>query len=163
VPFPADPAVFARAAAVGREVRALEAFQRAPAPAFRTREFCKLVGEPDATTAVAEITYSDGTLSAWRHGNAAVPAFTGLPLAVWNFSVSGYRVLPRWIDGRKGLPVTLELLRELRDVAARIHELIHWFAQADLVLQDTLAHTVTRAGLGFPAPAHDDEATDGDD
>ncbi|WP_295638755.1 type ISP restriction/modification enzyme, partial [Novosphingobium sp.] len=47
VPFPADPAVFARAAAVGREVRALEAFQRAPAPAFRTREFCKLVGEPD--------------------------------------------------------------------------------------------------------------------
>lgn len=26
------------------------------------------------------------------------------PDAVWRFAVSGYRVLPRWIEGRKGLP-----------------------------------------------------------
>lgn len=68
-------------------------------------------------------------------------------------------MLPRWIDGRKGLPVTLALMRELRDVAARIHELLHWFAQADLVLEDTLADTITREGLGF-APAAQDEAGD---
>ena len=81
---------------------------------------------------------------------------------MWSFSVSGYRVLPRWIDGRKGLPFTDALKTELRDVAARIHELIHWFAKADLVLAATLVETVTRAALGFPAPEQD-EVDEGDD
>ena len=64
-------------------------------------------------------------------------------------SVVPYRVLPRWIDGRKGLPFSDALKNELRDVAARIHELIHWFAKAESCLgghsgQNRLAH---RAGL----------------
>lgn len=151
IPFPADPAVFAEAARVGREIRGLEAFQREPAEAFRPRDFCRIVGQPDDTTQVAAANFADGQLSIWSHGDAAVPGFTGLPQAVWDFSVSGYRVLPRWIDGRKELPVTLALMRELRDVAARIHELIHWFGAADLVLEATLEETLTREELGFPA------------
>ena len=162
IPFPAVPAVFARAVAIGREIRALEAFQREPAEDFRSRDFCRIVGQPDATTRIGTVTYADGTLHAWSHGNLGVPGFTGLPQALWDFSVSGYRVLYRWIDGRKDQPVTLALMRELRDVAARIHELIHWFAQADLVLEATLAETITRAGLGFPAP-EPDEVENGDD
>lgn len=161
IPFPADPAVFARAAAIGAEIRGLEAFQRQPAEAFRSRDFCRIVGQPDDTTRVGSTTYADGTLSCWTHGNLAVPAFTGLPQAVWDFSVSGYRVLPRWIEGRRDQPVTLALMRELRDVAARIHELIHWFGEADLVLEATLADTLTREELGFPA-ANVQEANDGD-
>ena len=51
---------------------------------------------------------------------------------------------------------------ELRDVAARIAELIHRFDEADLVLNDTLADTLTREELGFPAPVEQDES-DGDD
>jgi hypothetical protein len=82
--------------------------------------------------------------------------------AVWDFAVSGYRVLPRWIDGRKGLPANLALMRELRDVAARIAELIHWFDEADLALDATLADTLTRAELGFP-DADPEEAEQGDD
>ena len=91
-----------------------------------------------------------------------MPAFTGLPEAVWQFAVSGYRVLPRWIDGRKGLPFTDALRIELRDVAARIHELIQRFAEADLVLEATLAETITRTGLGFPPTAAqgDDDGND---
>ena len=53
-------------------------------------------------------------------------------------------------------------MREFRDVAARIAELIHWFDAADLVLNDTLAHTLTREELGFPAPPQED-AEAGDD
>lgn len=160
IPFPADPGVFVRAVEIGREIRALEAFQREPAEAFQPRGFCRIVGQPDDGAVVADIAYAEGTLSLWTDGNAAVPAFTSLPQAVWDFSVSGYRVLPRWIEGRKGLPVTLALMRELRDVAARIHELLHWFAQGDLVLEATLADTLTREELGF---APEVEAVEADD
>lgn len=147
--------------ATGREIRALEAFEREPAEAFRPRAFCRIVGQPDDATVIAEISYADGTLSLWKEGNA-VPAFTGLSRAVWDFSVSGYRVLPRWIEGRKGLPVTLALMRELRDVAARIHELIHWFGEADLVREATLADTLTREELGFPSEETAEAEDDGD-
>ena len=27
---------------------------------------------------------------------------SGFPRATWEFAVSGHRVLPRWVDGRKG-------------------------------------------------------------
>lgn len=161
IPFPADPAVFARAVAIGREIRALEAFQRAPADAFCPRDFCRIVNQPDDETRIGTIAFEEGRLSIFTHDNAAVPSFDGLPQAVWDFSVSGYRVLPRWIEGRKGLPVTLALMRELRDVAARVHELLHWFAEADLVLEATLADTLTREELGFAPEV--DEAADADE
>ena len=55
----------------------------------------------------------------------------------------------------------MAFMRELRDVAARIAELIHWFDQADIALNATLADTLTRAELGFPAP--EPEETNDDD
>jgi hypothetical protein len=151
IPFPATHEVFMRAAAIGREIRAMEAFQREPAAEFRPKAFCRIAAQPGDDTLIETVSYADGALSLWKEGGVAVNAFTGIPEAVWSFSVSGYRVLPRWTDGRKGLPVTLALMRELRDVAARIAELIHWFDAADLVLDETLADTLTRAELGFPA------------
>lgn len=84
---------------------------------------------------------------------------TGVSPAVWSFAVSGYRVLPRWIEARAGLPAET-IWPELRDVAARIAELIHRFDEADLVLSDTLAHTLTRAQLGFPAAGREAVADD---
>jgi hypothetical protein len=47
----------------------------------------------------------------------------------------------------------LALIREFRDVAARIGELIHHFDEADLVLEATLANSLTREELGFAAEA----------
>lgn len=162
VPFPADPDVFAKAATIGAEIRGLEAFQREPAAGFRPLAFARIVGTPAPDTIISDISYAEGQLCLWKDGAQPVPAFTGLPEAVWSFSVSGYRVLPRWIDGRKGLPVTLSLMRELRDVAARIHELLHWFEAADLVLEETLGHTLTREELGFPS-GDPEESEEGDD
>jgi hypothetical protein len=42
-----------------------------------------------------------------------------------------------------------------------IAELIHWFDEADLVLEATLADTLTREEMGFPALAPE-EAEDVD-
>ena len=157
VPFPATYAVFQRAVEIGREIRAVESFAREPAAAYRPPAFCRIASEP--TGPVAAVTYRDGAIAMCEDGSGQI---TGIPPAVWDFSVSGYYVLRRWIDGRKALPANLALMREFRDVAARIAELIHWFDSADLVLNDTLAHTLTRAELGFPAPPQED-AEAGDD
>ncbi len=162
IPFPADPTVFSRAAAIGSEIRGLEAFQREPAAAFRAKAFCKLATDTDTGAVIADIAYNDGELALWKEDGKAVIAFTGLPETVWSFSVSGYRVLPRWIDGRKGLLFTDALKTELRGVAARIHELIHWFGAADLVLEATLADTIAGSGLGFPAPPLEEVKVDDD-
>ena len=157
IPFPATHAVFERAVEIGLEIRAVESFARKPAAAYRPKAFCRIAREP--TGPVVAVTYRDGAISLCEDESGLI---TGIPQAVWDFSVSGYYVLRRWIDGRKGLPANLVLMREFRDVAARIAELIHWFDAADLVLNDTLAHTLTREELGFPAPPQED-AEAGDD
>ena len=161
IPFPADPAVFAEATRIGAEIRGLEAFTREPAADFLPKNFCKLASEPDEETIITDVGYNDGTLSLWKEDGKPVTAFTGLPDFVWNFAVSGYRVLPRWIEGRKGL-VAADVWEQLQDVAARIAELIHWFDAADLVLDATLGNTLTREELGFPvaAPEEADESDD---
>ena len=154
VPFPANKAVFDRAVAVGREIRAVETFARAPraVPGLARMETQTADGDH-----VQAVTYRDGAIVLAPDGRGRL---SGIPAVVWEFAVSGYRVLPRWIDGRKGQPATLAFIRELRDVALRIAELIHRFDKADLVLADTLAHTLTRAELGFGDAA---KAVDGDD
>ena len=155
IPFPADHAVFVRATEAGREIRAIETFARAPAA--QPAGFCRLASEPDGL--VAAVTYRDGEIDLCADGTGRI---TGIPQPIWDFAVSGYRLLPRWIEGRIGLQADLALVREFRDVAARIAELIHCFDAADIVLDDTLAHTLTREALGFPAALGGDEE-DGDD
>lgn len=84
---------------------------------------------------------------------------TGIPAAVWSFAVSGYRVLPRWLAARAGLPVDKALDDQVHDLVARIAELLDLFARADDVLAETLAHTLTRAELGLgPAAAIEEDA-----
>jgi hypothetical protein len=159
IPFPADHAVLMNAVTIGRNIRAVETFARAPEPAFRPVAFCRLASEPLADDVVGAVTLRDGAIELCPDGRGRI---TGIPEAVWSFAVSGYRVLPRWIDARRGVSADLAFIRDLRDVAARIAELIHRFDEADLVLEATLAHTLTCAELGFPA-ADAEEAADGDD
>jgi hypothetical protein len=157
IPFPADHSVLIRAVNAGREIRALETFARPPAKQLAA--FCRLSSEPTVGAALANVAYREGEIILCADGTGRI---TGIPEPVWRFSVSGYQVLKRWIEGRCGLPADLSLIRDLRDVAARIAELIHRFDEADLVLNDTLAHTLMREELGYPAPAHGGEAN-GDD
>ena len=70
-------------------------------------------------------------------------------------------MLPRWIEARAGLPAE-NVSAELRDIAARIAELIHRFDEADLVLTATLADSLRREAIGFPG-ADPEDADEGDD
>lgn len=146
IPFPADPALFHRAVAIGREIRALESFAREPAGAFRLKDFCRLRSE---ATGPVGLTQGDG--GEWFFCADGTGKFDGLPERVWEFAVSGYRVLKRWADAREGLDGPT-YWPQFRDVAARIHELLHWFDEADLVLAEVLEDTLSREELGLTAP-----------
>ncbi|KPH82148.1 type ISP restriction/modification enzyme [Bosea vaviloviae] len=142
VPFPAARATFDEAGRIGAEIRALETFVRAPAA--RPPGFTRVDSEPRGP--VAPVAYVDGAITLCADGSGRI---SGIPWEVWEFSVSGYRVLPRWIDGRQGLPADLALVRELRDICGRIAELIELFAGADTVLADAIANPLSREALGL--------------
>lgn len=143
VPFPATLPIFQEAARIGREIRAVETFAREAGEEYRRPDFVRVATQPRG--ALATVDYADGSITLCSDGSGRV---TGLPLRVWNFSVSGYRVLPRWLEARIGLPADLALVRELRDICGRIEELIDLFAEADIVLEATLRETLTREALG---------------
>jgi hypothetical protein len=134
--------VFSDAVSTGREIRAVETFARQPSEAYLRPDFVRVATQPHGT--VAAVVYADGSITLCGDGTGKI---TGLPQSVWDFSVSGYRVLPRWLEARIGLPVELNLIRELRDICGRIAELIDLLARADMVLQATLPETLTREAL----------------
>ncbi len=84
-----------------------------------------------------------------------------MPEAVWGFAVSGYRLLPRWLEARIDLPSDLAFVRDLRDICGRIAELIDLFAEADTILDATLHESLTREALGFASI--EPQANDGSD
>ena len=156
IPFPAALAVFREAASVGGQIRVVESFARLPSEAYNRPDFVRVVTQPRSTIAAVE--YGDGAISLCRDGSGRI---TGLPQSVWNFSVSGYRLLPRWLEARIGLQTDLALVSEFRDICGRIAELIDLFANADIVLEAALHQTLSREALGFDAARKD--LSDGSD
>jgi hypothetical protein len=98
--------------------------------------------------------WNEGTFVLCKNGSGKV---SGIPAKVWEFAVSGYPVLPRWLAWREGVDVDDAFLKEFRDITGRINELIHHFDEADLVLKVALNHSLTREELGL-APAPDEGA-----
>jgi hypothetical protein len=147
VPFPASKAVFDRAAAVGRSIREVETFARPPGGTFLTNAIARIETTPRGRlAAIGPRDWDQGELILCDDDTGKV---SGIPLAVWEFAVSGYRVLQKWLAGREGISVDNAFLSEFRDITGRINELIHLFDEADLVLQDALNHTLTRRELGL--------------
>lgn len=153
VPFPSDRTNFDRAAEIGAEIRAVETFSRQPGSVF-TKGRSLISTEPKGLLAAGE--YKDGGIALCADGTGRVD---NIPVEIWEFSVSGYRVLLRWLDARKGSPVDEAFTRALRDLVGRIGELIDLFARADDILGRTLANPLSREALGFDAIA----SADGDD
>ena len=154
VPFPVDVNVFAEAARIGADIRAVETFAREPGQAYRS---ARLTGRATGVTlsvpAMARAFLSDSS------GACFVPLqedqslrLAGVPERVWQFAVSGYRVLPRWLAARNGEALDAALQRAILDVAWRIEELLHWFDAADAVLARVLASPLRRLELGLPDP-----------
>lgn len=137
----------------GSQIYNSQTFAREPSNAYRRQGFALIATEPRGT--VAPVAYVDHAITLCADGTGRI---TGIPEAVWSFEVSGYRVLPRWLDSRVGLPAELGLVRELRDICSRIAELIDLFAAADIVLEVTLRETMTRRTLGLGAGGEDPDA-----
>lgn len=147
VPFPADKRLFDRAAEVGKLIREVETFARSPAPEFLTSEIARIETAPHGRLAdIGPESWSEGDLILCANGSGKV---SGIPRAVWEFAVSGYPLLPRWLAARKGVEVTHDFLTEFRDITGRINELIYRFDEADVVLQEALNHSLTRDQLGL--------------
>jgi hypothetical protein len=153
VPFPARYPIFLEAVRIGQQIRLVETFSREPGQRYRRAELASVATEPRGP--IAPVQYVDGAIVLCANGSGRI---TGIPEAIWSFAVSGYRLLPRWLDSRIGLPADLPLVRELRDICGRIAELIDLFAEADIVLEATLRDTLSREALGFgPGEQADDD------
>lgn len=143
VPFPADHETFVRAARLGADIQAVQTFARLPvglaAPAF-----VRLATAP-TPGAVLRAGAPDGPrLTLCADGSGQVD---GLPVELWQFEVSGYPVLQRWLDGRENQPVDLGLFDAFRDVCARLAELTGLCQRADTILNDALDAPLTRSAL----------------
>ena len=144
VPFPSDHLLFQSAVELGREIRAVETFARPPGPEFLTRAVARV--ETEATGTLQASDWTDTEIFLCADGSGRV---SGVSAAVWGFSVSGYRLLYRWLDAREGLSVDHALITQMRDVVGRIAELIDLFARADMLLARILPRTLTRDALGL--------------
>lgn len=144
VPFPGRPEVFREAVRLGREIRAVETFARDPGEAYRPDGFVRVVTEPRGV--VAEVEFDAGEIVLCGDGTGRI---VGISREVWEFAVSGYRVAPRWLHGRVGLPADFALVQDFRDICARVAELIDLFDRADEVLEAALHETLSREALGL--------------
>jgi len=130
VPFPADPEVFRDAARTGARLRVLEAFSEAPGPDFR---HARLVGQAsgpllDVPTPQRAFTVEGET------GYIALLSDQSLRVATvseraWQFSISGYQVLYRWLRARNGDAIDAALQRSILDTIGRIEESLHLFGE----------------------------------
>ena len=171
VPLPADPEAFAAAAHIGARIRELEGFTATPSADFRS---ARLIGQPSGATLGVGSPQHAFVATDWV-GTIALLAdrsltITEVPKRVWDFSVSGYPVLHRWLRARNGELITdasgAALLRDALDVVWRITELLYLFDQADGILSRALTAPLTRADLDLPAreavvEAEDDENAPG--
>lgn len=154
VPFPGRPEAFYEAVRIGREIRAVETFAREPDEVYRGVDFVRVETQPRGP--VADVEFDGGEITLCDDGSGRIVA---IPQAVWDFAVSGYRVVPRWLQARVGLDADFALLQEFRDICARVAELIELFEQADAVLEAVLGEPLSREALGLEPGEQD--ANDG--
>ncbi|MDO1558349.1 N-6 DNA methylase [Brevundimonas sp. 2R-24] len=161
IPFPAQRAVFDAAAAVGAEIRAVETFARQPAPAYL--EGVALAETPPSGKLrpidPRDLDEGDGLFLCADGSGRVAP----IPRKVWEFAVSGYRVVPRWLSAREGIDATAaDFIPQLRDLVGRVGELIDLFDKADSLLEQTLSDPLSRESLDFAARSSQDEELSGD-
>ena len=144
IPFPRDPNVMAQAAALGAQIRALQTFAAPPDPAYDT---ATVATAPGAETKIAAgIARDAGAIVLGSDGTARVE---GVPAAVWDFAVSGYALLPRWLAHRKGQKVDAAMLDAVRDLVARIGHLVVLITDADTLLANALTDSLSRTDFAL--------------
>lgn len=154
VPFPTTIERFREAARIGARVRVLEGFKDKPAAEFRNARL-----EGDAAGAPLDVP-TPSRAFAGDEGHGAITLVEGTDFRIdgvsqraWEFHVSGYQVLYKWLKARDGQPTSgaagVALLREALDIIARVEELIHCFDEADALLPRDDGDTLTRTQIGL--------------
>jgi hypothetical protein len=158
VPLPADPELFRRSAAIGNRIRELETHAAQPADRFRTAQLAgNHNGQPTRVPPPRQAFTPDGatgTISLTANGSFLI---RGVSLRVWQFAVSDYQVIHSWISFRRGEPIDATFQRAVLDLVWRVEELIHLFDEADALLAESLANTLTRTDVGVAAVAATEE------
>jgi hypothetical protein len=151
IPFPSDHAIFREAVEIGARIRVLEGFQGPPSPEFRRARLEGASEGRELAIPTPAHAYGEGTI--FLQGDHSFRV-TGVSQRAWEFSVSGYHVLYRWIRARNGESFAgdngVALLRGIIDTIARLEELVSLFDRADEVLARALAATLTRKAVGLP-------------
>jgi predicted helicase len=151
VPFPADPTLFEQAVQIGARLRALQTFAEEPMPDFRR---ARLVGH--ASGPVLDMPTPQRAFAAEAGvGQIALLADRSLRVVdvserAWQFSISGYPVLYRWLRARNGQEISAALQRAALETVGRIEETLHLFDRADSLLIEALEAPLTRAQTGLP-------------
>ena len=143
VPLPSDPTVFQAAIAVGADIRAIETFERRPHASY-VRGRARALTPPNGL--LGPVDWTDGSITLCANGSGRIE---NVPHVVWEFAVSGYRIVPRWLAAREGSEIGPTFIPELRDLIGRVAELKDLFATADGILQRTLNSRLSRAVLGL--------------
>ena len=155
IPFPSSLEVFRDAAAIGATIRGLQTSAAQPSPAYRT---ARLVGTASGLT-LAVPTPARAFLPDGMGGGAVLLLADGslrvspVTERAWNFEVSGYRVLYRWLAAREGEALDAPLLRGILDLVWRVTELYDLCDAADSVLDRAVADSLTRADLRLSPPS----------
>lgn len=144
VPFPRDPTVMARAAALGARFRALQTFDSPADPAHNTAIVATAPGA--ATLLASGISRDAGAIVLGSDGSARVE---GVSTAVWDFTISGYAILPRWLAHRRGQKVDAAMLDAVRDLVARVGQLIALMTEADDILVNALSDSLSRSDFAI--------------
>lgn len=163
VPFPANPEAFLEAARIGARLRALQTFAEPPSEEFRRARLVGHASGPALDVPTPQRAFAGDD----EAGYVALLSDRSLRIAnvserVWQFSVSGYQVLYRWLRARNGDEITAVLQRNILDVVGRIDESLHLFDEADRVLAEAVETSLTRAQIGLP-PREEAEVVEPED
>jgi predicted helicase len=153
VPIPKDHALFAYVSELGRRIRALETFRAEPAKGF---QIARLGGKPadmilDLPRRAKCFVSTGGGLGQINLKADQTLRVDNVPLSVWDFQISGYQVVYRWLEARNGRDLDKDLQRGLLDLVARVGELLHLFDAGAALLEPILKDTVTAIDLGTTA------------
>jgi hypothetical protein len=169
VPFPAEAGQFVRAATIGRRIRELQSHRSEAAGEFQGARLDGEAGNQVLDIAAPRRAF----VGEGGRGTIALVSDQSLRIVdvserAWEFSVSGYQVLYKWLKAREGEFLHgaggVALLRSSLSVVWRIEELLSLFDAADAILRETGELALTRVQVGVPErPAgadmfHDDDA-----
>ena len=139
IPFPADALLFRRAAELGARIRALQTFAADPDEHFFQGRIQGRVAGPMLNVPQRRHAFTwqgdEGTLTLTASGAMRV---AGVPGRVWEFTISGYPVLYKWLSARRGQPLNATMHRSILGLVARLSHLMYLFDDADALLEEAL-------------------------